>query len=295
MSAATAEAGKYPADVWQNIPRQPRAGRRAVSAQNVMSVRILVNKKRYCRGTQVVNGRVAQIPGECEEMALFLALLNTKILVKPINIQAKTWCSAGSFFKGLESYKCSAFPLFQPFRQWEFWLERIPGPLPDMAQIFCGLQGHPRKREWSVSWALRAATQASAGCQSSQGQGMEQNESKCFVCLLRRHFYGFSHICSHSENGGSASYQLGAVVMSPVMGRRWPPPCMFACVLSRNRLRTSWEMAENWQPKEDLRASKAEIGNWAVVITGCGIDVVPINQNCWINRNCPSFFFFFLP
>lgn len=188
MSAATAEAGKYPADVWQNIPRQPRAGRRAVSAQNVMSVRILVNKKRYCWGTQVVNGRVAQIPGECEEMPLFLVLLNTKILVKPINIQAKTLCSAGSFFKGLESYKCSAFPLFQPFRQWEFWLERIPGPLPDMAQIFCGLQGHPRKREWSVSWALRAATQASAGCQSSQGQGMEQNESKRFVCLVHRHF-----------------------------------------------------------------------------------------------------------
>lgn len=44
-----------------------------------------------------------------------------------------------------------------------------------MAQIFCGLQGHPRKREWSVSWALRAATQASAGCQSNRGQGMEQN------------------------------------------------------------------------------------------------------------------------
>lgn len=29
---------------------------------------------------------------------------------------------------------------------------------------------------------------------------------------------------------------------------------------------------------------RAEIGKWAVVITGCRIDVVPINQNCWINK-----------
>lgn len=29
---------------------------------------------------------------------------------------------------------------------------------------------------------------------------------------------------------------------------------------------------------------RAEIGNWAVVIIGCRIDVVPINQNCWINK-----------
>ncbi len=33
-----------------------------------------------------------------------------------------------------------------------------------------------------------------------------------------------------------------------------------------------------------IPACKAEIGNWTVVIIGCGIDVVPINQNCWINK-----------
>ncbi len=33
-----------------------------------------------------------------------------------------------------------------------------------------------------------------------------------------------------------------------------------------------------------IPACRAEIGNWTVVIIGCGIDVVPINQNCWINK-----------
>lgn len=38
-----------------------------------------------------------------------------------------------------------------------------------------------------------------------------------------------------------------------------------------------------------IPACGAEIGNWTVVIIGCGIDVVPINQNCWINKNCSRF------
>lgn len=38
-----------------------------------------------------------------------------------------------------------------------------------------------------------------------------------------------------------------------------------------------------------IPACRAEIGNWTVVIIGCGIDVVPINQNCWINKNCSRF------
>lgn len=123
-----------------------REQKRTMSARNVMSVRILVNKNRYCRGTQVVNGRVSRVPGKYEETALFLALLNTSLLVKPINIQAKSLCATGFFFflyirvsRAEMCYKCSAFPLFQPFRQWEFWLERIPGLLPGMAQISCGL------------------------------------------------------------------------------------------------------------------------------------------------------------
>lgn len=103
-----------------------REQKRTMSARNVMSVRILVNKNRYCRGTQVVNGRVSRVPGKYEETALFLALLNTSILVKPINIQAKSLCATGFFFflirvsRAEMCYKCSAFPLFQPFRQWEF-------------------------------------------------------------------------------------------------------------------------------------------------------------------------------
>lgn len=38
-----------------------------------------------------------------------------------------------------------------------------------------------------------------------------------------------------------------------------------------------------------IPACRAEIGNWTVVIIGCGIDVVPINQNCWINKKCSRF------
>lgn len=33
-----------------------------------------------------------------------------------------------------------------------------------------------------------------------------------------------------------------------------------------------------------ISTCRAEIGNWAVVIIGYRIDVVPINQNCWINK-----------
>lgn len=73
------------------------------------------------------------------------------------------------------------------------------------------------------------------------------------------------------------------------------PPYLFSNMLFEN-----WteDGPEKWRKigdhKEDLRgipACEAEIGNWAVVITGCGIDVVPINQNCWINKNCSRFFF----
>lgn len=70
----------------------------SMSAWNLMSIGIVVNKKRYCRGTQVVNGRVSRFPGECEETALFLVLPNTSILVKPINIQAESLCATDCFF-----------------------------------------------------------------------------------------------------------------------------------------------------------------------------------------------------
>lgn len=119
--------------------------------------------------------------------------------------------------------KTSAFPLFQPFRQWEFWLERIPGPLPDMAQIFCGSQGHPRKREWSVSWALRSATQASAGCQSKPRAGNGTKRVK-MVRLSRpsapRALFPHSR---HSESGCSASHRFGAAAVSPVTRAKMGP------------------------------------------------------------------------
>lgn len=49
-------------------------------------------------------------------MALFLALLSTKILVEPVNIRAKSLCSAGSFFKvfgELQVLCISTFPAVQ--------------------------------------------------------------------------------------------------------------------------------------------------------------------------------------
>lgn len=84
---------------------------------------------------------------------------------------------------------------------------------------------------------------------------------------------------------------------SPVLGLGQSPPYMFSTLLLR-----IWagDGPEKWRKigdyKEDLRgipACEAEIGNWAVVITGCGIDVVRINQNCWINKNCSRFFIFY--
>lgn len=49
------------------------------------------------------------------------------------------------------------------------------------------------------------------------------------------------------------------------------------------------KLASTVRTCEGIPACGAEIGNWTVVIIGCGIDVVPINQNCWINKNCSRF------
>lgn len=83
-------------------------------------------------------------------------------------------------------------------------------------------------------------------------------------------------------------------VGSPVCRVRWATP---QHVLRHSLKQWAGDGPEKWRKigdrKEDLRGipvCEAEIGNWAVVITGCGIDVVPINQNCWINKNCSRFF-----
>lgn len=76
------------------------------------------------------------------------------------------------------------------------------------------------------------------------------------------------------------------------------PPYMISDMLQRKGRgmgqRNGGKLATTRKTRS-IPACKAEIGNWAVVITGCGIDVVPINQNCWINKNCSRFFFFFFP
>lgn len=142
---------------------------------------------------------------------------------------------------------------------------------------------------------LDTATLASIDCQSNVGLGMEQNRQNTYSVhvMLTLNFFPTIPVVKGCSNGGWRKYML-ASLRSPVPEGR---AVSSLCVRWNNAKIWAEDGHEKWRKigdhKEDLRgipACKEEIGNWAVVITGCGIDVVPINQNCWINKNCSRFF-----
>lgn len=146
------------------------------------------------------------------------------------------------------------------------------------------------ERAWPVSWCL------DTGCchpakTASQTRGWEWNKTgkQDFVPeMLTLNLFPTVFVLIEG----------GATILWCHLGHLSCTKGFFLLICSPTALKhQAGDGPEQWRKigdhKEDLRgipACKVEIGNWAVVITGCGIDVVPINQNCWINKNCSRIF-----
>lgn len=175
----------------------------------------------------------------------------------------------------------------------------IPRAPPQCGTNLLGIPGKGNGRFPGLVM-LDLATLPPIGCQSKLGPGMEQlKKRKIGPCSGILTFNPFPTTPVLIYLGGVA--EGGAMTWWHHSGHlSWIDSVSSPHVLLRTLKNEAGDGLEKWRKigdhKEDLQgipACEAEIGNWAVVITGCGIDVVPINQNCWINKNCSRFFFFF--
>lgn len=144
----------------------------------------------------------------------------------------------------------------------------------------------------------RAATLSGLSCHSNMGLGMEQNTQSTFP-------YGnFQVFCFFSPTVLFLTIRVLMAVgvkdtmtsfSPPVLGWGHFPPSAFSTEheIVPMGLRDGGKLAAHEEDLRGIPACEAEIGKGAVVITDCGIDVVHINQNCWINKNCLGFFYFF--
>ncbi len=146
------------------------------------------------------------------------------------------------------------------------------------------MSGGPERRDLPVSWYPNASRLPSNPMRFEEGNGRKPWKSCCAVAA-KLYFptiksqAGVTRGCGMGEMTSSRSpvckcgAYLNAVFFNMFSGMGWGHD-------PRKWRKIGVYCEDLW----GIPACRAEIGNWTVVIIGCGIDVVPINQNCWINK-----------
>lgn len=152
---------------------------------------------------------------------------------------------------------------------------------------FFGFQGHPRKGngQFPGVFELNPTTQVSITCQSNLKAEMEQ--TNLFPCPLDITL----QLSSHSHDWVIVAEERTMHVITCHGLRELTPFAHMRLEIRKGEGPEKCGKLAYIKTTCVVPACKVEIGNWAVVITGCGIDVVPINQNCWINKKNPQIFF----